>query len=144
MKLVMKFFVILGLVIATALASSDVTPPTLPLQNYSAVAVEQKFNGGCQGNKTYDYFADCGERCQEYPKYCSAEKVLRCGCLKGYVQIDSTFLSPCLKPEDCPQKAPVLKDKNIMKHMKKMQKHTLKAVKQAMKMEASLHSAENN
>ncbi|GFW45613.1 uncharacterized protein TNCV_3245511 [Trichonephila clavipes] len=78
------------------------------------------FRGDCQGNKTYDYFADCGEHCKEYPKMCSREKILRCGCKKGYIQIDLTYLSPCVKPEDCPRKSKALKEEKIMK---KMQKH---------------------
>ncbi|KAF8763259.1 hypothetical protein HNY73_021461 [Argiope bruennichi] len=64
-----------------------------------------KFGGDCQGNKTYGYFADCGERCHKYPIFCQKAKVLRCGCLTGYVQLDSTYLSPCVLPTDCPPKA---------------------------------------
>ncbi|XP_055939719.1 uncharacterized protein LOC129969242 [Argiope bruennichi] len=99
---------VLSLIVVIVAGSSEKqapTPPTLPLQNYSAVDVEHKFGGDCQGNKTYGYFADCGERCHKYPIFCQKAKVLRCGCLTGYVQLDSTYLSPCVLPTDCPPKA---------------------------------------
>ncbi|CAL1298904.1 unnamed protein product [Larinioides sclopetarius] len=106
----MKFFVLLSLAVVFVFGSSDKdkkapTPPTLPLMNYSAVDVEHQFGGDCQGNKTYGYFADCGERCHHYPKFCQKAKVLRCGCLPGYIQLDSTFLSPCVLPHHCPPKS---------------------------------------
>ncbi|GFQ83803.1 uncharacterized protein TNCT_7171 [Trichonephila clavata] len=78
-----------------------------------------EFGGDCQGNKTYDYFADCGEHCKKYPKMCSSEKILRCGCKKGYIQIDLTYLSPCVKPEDCPKKSEALKEEKIKEKMEK-------------------------
>ncbi|GFY45094.1 uncharacterized protein TNIN_139271 [Trichonephila inaurata madagascariensis] len=115
----MKIFILCFLFVAYVHCSPSVTAPSQPLKNHSAVAVEHKFGGNCQGNKTYDYFADCGEHCKEYPKMCSSQKILRCGCKKGYIQIDLTYLSPCVKPEDCPHKSMALKEKKLMEKMEK-------------------------
>ncbi|GIY22814.1 uncharacterized protein CDAR_275871 [Caerostris darwini] len=107
MKSVMIFFVLFYYFITVVHVDGNkpLKAPSAAFKKESEVEIEHEFNGDCQGNKTYGYFVDCGERCHDYPKYCSAEKVLRCGCFDGYVQIDSTFLSPCVKLQDCPPKS---------------------------------------